>query len=402
MKVIFLNRFYHPDLSATSQLLTDLAAHVAARHEVHVVTSAMLHDNPKTALPAEETHDRVSIHRVRTTRFGRGALAGRAFDYATFYVSAGRALERLAGPGDVVVAMTDPPLASMVAARAARKRGARLVNWLQDLFPEVAQRLRVTGASMGAMAARWRDASLARAAANVVLGERMRDMVAALGVPADRIHVIPNWADGALVKPIEARANRLRTEWGYQGRFVVGYSGNLGRVHEFATLLAAADRIRDEDTIHFLFVGDGRQRAWVEDACEQRDLANVRFQPLQPRAVLAESLSAPDVHVVTLQPELEGLVVPSKFYGAAAAGRPVLFIGDIDGEIAREIVRGQCGLAFAPGDSEGLAAAILRLRDAEEARLAMGRAARAHFESHHDRPLALARWDRLLAGVAGE
>jgi glycosyltransferase involved in cell wall biosynthesis len=103
--------------------------------------------------------------------------------------------------------------------------------------------------------------------------------------------------------------------------------------------------------------------------------------------------------VVTLQPALEGLVVPSKFYGVAAAGRPAIFIGDTDGEIAREIARAGCGFAFAPGDADGVARAIRRLRDEPDLRHAMGRAARAHFEAHHDRPHAMQRWEEVFAGL---
>lgn len=402
MKVVFLNRFFHPDLSATSQLLTDLAAHAAARHEVHVVTSRLLHDDPRAALAAKATHEGVAVHRVWTTRFGRAALPGRAVDYATFHLAARGTLARLAGRGDVIVAMTDPPLASVVAAQVARRNGAILVNWLQDVFPEVAQRLGVLRGPLGAALKRSRDASLGSAAMNVVVGERMGEAVRLLGVPEARIRAIPNWADGRLVRPVEPAANRLRAEWELGGRFVVGYSGNMGRAHEFATLLDAAERLRSEPAIAFLFVGDGRQRDWIEREAARRGLAEVRFRPLQARAALAESLSAPDVHVVTLQPALEGLVVPSKFYGVAAAGRPTLFVGDLDGEVARELTRAGSGLAFAPGDAEGLARAIVRLRDASEARLAMGRAARAHFEAHHDRAHALARWDRLLGEVGRE
>jgi colanic acid biosynthesis glycosyl transferase WcaI len=402
VKVVFVNRFFHPDLSATSQLATDLALHVASRHEVHVVTSRLLHDDPRAALDAAATHDGVTVHRVRTSRFGRAALPGRAVDYATFYLAARAALARTAGRRDVIVAMTDPPLVSVVAASAARRSGARLVNWLQEVFPEVAQRLGVLRGPVGSAAKRSRDASLRDAAMNVVVGERMREVVSALGVPGERIRAIPNWADGRLVRPVERAANRLRADWDLGERFVVGYSGNMGRAHEFATLLDAAVRLRDDPSILFLFVGDGRQREWIEGEAGRRGLANIRFRPLQPRAALAESLSAPDVHVVTLQPALEGLVVPSKFYGVAAAGRPTLFVGDLDGEIARELARAGSGLAFAPGDAQGLAGAIAKLRDASEARLAMGRAARAHFEAHHDRAHAFAQWDRLLDDVGRE
>ena len=144
MRVIFLNRYFYPDHSATSQMLSDLAFFLAgAGHEVCVVTSCQRYDDAAAGLPLRERIDGVEVHRVRTTRFGRDNLVGRAADYATFYLAAGWRLWRIARAGDVIVAKTDPPLISVVAWLIARWRGARLVNWVQDVFPEVAEALGV-------------------------------------------------------------------------------------------------------------------------------------------------------------------------------------------------------------------------------------------------------------------
>lgn len=404
MKLIFLNRFFFPDHSATSQILTDLAFDLARdQHEVHVITSRQRIDEPDASLPAEEAQSGVRIHRVWTSTFGRSNLAGRAIDYATFYLSAGARLMSLAGKGDVIIAKTDPPLISVVAAWVARRRGALLVNWLQDVFPEVADRLgvRVMQGPLGALAKRLRNYSLRTAKANVVLGERMAAHVDETLGGAAKSTIIENWSDGALVQPMVRESNPLRASWGLAERFVVGYSGNMGRAHEFDTILGACERLRGDEGIVFLFIGAGRQREWIEAEAAKRGLENVAFQPYQPREMLAMSLSAADVHLVTLQPFLEGLIVPSKYYGIAAAGRPTVFIGDVDGEIARLVRREECGAAVASGDAEGLAKALRRLRDdaAETAR--MGTRARQAFERSHDRPVAHGRWDQLLKNLAG-
>ena len=144
MRVIFLNRYFYPDHSATSQMLSDLALFLAgAGHEVCVVTSCQRYDDAAAVLPSRERIAGVEVLRVRTTRFGRDNLVGRAADYATFYLAAGWWLWRIARAGDVVVAKTDPPLISVVASFVARRRGARLINWVQDVFPEVAEALGV-------------------------------------------------------------------------------------------------------------------------------------------------------------------------------------------------------------------------------------------------------------------
>src|SRR5208283_778929 len=106
--------------------------------------------------------------------------------------------------------------------------------------------------------------------------------------------------------------------------------------------------------IMFLFVGGGAQKDFIADTAARRGLDNLLFKPYQPRERLAQSLGAADVHLVTLRPELEGLVVPSKFYGIAAAARPTIFIGNPEGEIGAEVRAANSGLCIRQGDVEGL------------------------------------------------
>src|SRR5262245_30011835 len=224
-------------------MLSDLAFGLAERgRAVCVITSRQRYDAPDDVLPANETVDGVLVHRVWTSRFGRTNLLGRAIDYATFYVSAAWRLWSLARSGDVIVAKTDPPMLSVIAAPVVWLRGGRLVNWLQDIFPETAEALGVGGGAArvayGLM--RWlRNRSLKAAHVNVVLGERMARHISALGVPSERVRIVPNWADGAVIAPVDHGANVLSEEWGLGEAFVVAYSGNLGRAHEIDTLLDA-------------------------------------------------------------------------------------------------------------------------------------------------------------------
>lgn len=400
MKIIFVNRFFFPDHSATSQLLTDLAFHLAELgHDVHVVTSRLRYEDPRASLPSSEVANGVKIHRIWTSRFGRDSLFGRALDYATFYTSAGWGLFRLARREDVVVAKTDPPLISVVAAFIARLRAARLVNWLQDVFPEAAVALGVKGLEgwLGKMVRRLRDASLAQAVMNVVLSEDMAGYVVEIGTPRDRVRVVPNWVDDEAIAPIPPERNRLRERWKLSGKFVVGYSGNMGRAHEFETILEAITRLRVETGIVFLLIGGGNQAAYLQKEAVRRSLSQIQFKPYQPREVLAESLGAADVHLVSLRPDVERFVVPSKFYGIAAAARPVVFIGDPDGEIGKTVRSGNCGAVVRPQESAELAKVLLRLRDDEGLRLEWGRNARRLVDERFSRKKALDLWCEILS-----
>jgi len=396
--IIFLNRFFYPDHSATSQMLSDLAFHLAGTgHKVAVITSRQRYDDPAAELPARETVNGVEVHRVRTPRFGRGNLAGRLLDYLGFYVGASAQLWALAERGDTVVAKTDPPLISIPAAWIARRRGARLVNWLQDLFPEVATVLGVRGLDgwAGRRLKALRNWSLRQASINVAIGRLMRDRLLAEGIPANKVTVIPNWADGAAIAPVAHDDNPLRHAWGLDGKFVVGYSGNLGRAHEFETILGAAERLRDDPRIRFLFIGSGAQAESVRAEAAARGLDNLLFQPYQPRAMLKFSLGAADAHLVVLRPELEGLIVPSKTYGCLAAGRPVLFVGDPEGEIGQEIEMENAGRACRTGDSSGLAGIIVQMA-ASQASSDFQRDARRLFEQSYDIGPVLKRFTAAL------
>jgi colanic acid biosynthesis glycosyl transferase WcaI len=405
MRVLFVNRFFYPDHSATSQMLTDLAGDLrGAGMDIAVITGRQLIDNPRARLAAHEVLDGIDVHRVWSTRFGRGTLVGRGIDYLSFYLGAGWRLARLCRRGDVVVANTDPPLISVVAGFVAKWRGALLVNWLHDLFPEVAQRLGVAfvGGVVGTLLGAMRDRSLRRARLNVVLGTRMAEQLAGLGISSDRIAIIHNWADGEAIRPQPLKGHGSRRAWGIDEQFLVAYSGNMGYSHDFDTILDAASRLRERNNIQFLFIGGGVRRAYVEQQALDRGLTNVQFKPYQPRETLGQSLTAASAHLVSLLPQLEGLIVPSKFYAVAAAGRPIVFIGAEDGELAHLIDHGQCGFRVAPGDGRALADGIASLAADSDAWGRQGLAARRLFEERFDRRLATDAWRRALQGVIDE
>lgn len=397
MRILLLNQFFHPDQDAVAQLATDLAEDLAAAgHEVTAL-SARGGFAGRAPLPPRETWHGVRIVRAAGTSFGKRSLLGRVVDYATFFAAAAvRAL--LLPRHDVIVATTAPPLVASIGALLRAIKGTRFVYWMQDVYPELAVEFGVL--RKGALAerlferlSRW---TLRRASAVIVLGEAMADRVRAKGAASEAIHVVPNWADGAGVRPVAPEANAFRREHGLEGKRVVLYSGNMGRGHDLATLLGAARRFAADPGVVFLFVGDGARRREVEAAA--REQPSIRLLPYQPRERLAESLSAGDVHLVSQDACTLGLIEPSKLYGVLAAGRPVLYVGPSGSEAAGTIVREGVGDVVANGDVAGAAAALQRLL-ANAAPL--GARARQVFEQAYDRRLRTARIAELVGTLAG-
>lgn len=401
-RVVFVNRFFHPDESATSRLLSDLAFRLAQRGlSVVIVTSRQLYENSAAQLPPYEVIRGVEVRRIASASFGRRSLAGRALDYATFHLGAALMLARVLHPGDLVVAKTDPPLISVVVSWVARWRGASLINWLQDLFPEVAAAL-APGAIpnwLQSALASARDRSLRAAAVNIVIGDRMATRVAQRGIDPQRIRIIPNWADCEALTPLDGRRSLTRARLGLLDRFVIGYSGNFGRAHEFDTLLAAARLLADDAQVAFLMTGGGAKLAPLQDAIERAGLPSFHFQGYQSAELLSDSMAAADVHLVSLLPAVEALIVPSKVYSILAAGRPMVFIGDPEGEISHLIRQHDCGIAVAIGNGRDLAEALRKLHTDPALCARLGANARHLALERYCAERAAADWIELLNSV---
>jgi colanic acid biosynthesis glycosyl transferase WcaI len=400
--IVFVNRFYFPDESATSQILTDLSVHLAKSGFCVTVVTSRYRLGSAGLLPARANVEGVEVTRVWSTNWGGGSLIGKFIQFASFYPFVLLELLRLILRRNVLIAKTDPPLVCAVAMIAAKLKGAHFVNWLQDLYPEVASELRtpILRGRVGTWLKRLRNYVVDHAVMNVTIGHSMAHRLRQDGIEPAKIMVIPNWADEDSLRPIASRDSEARREWGLGPEdFVFGYSGNLGRAHEAQTMMDAATLLAHRSDIKFLLIGGGHEYARLRSAVDERKLGNFIFKPHQPRERLADTLGAADAHWLSLRPELEGLIVPSKFYGILAAGRPVIAICSLDGEVARVVRDNRCGFVVEPGDSDALAEGIKTLADYQALRQSMGERARELSETCFSKGSALAGWTELVRDV---
>jgi colanic acid biosynthesis glycosyl transferase WcaI len=396
MRVVMLNRFFVPAQAPTGQLLSDLAEHLAGAGVEVTVVASKHRAGPGTV--CRRGSSRVRVIDVRSSTLGLPGILGRFAEYATF--SAGAAVRLLAEVrrGDTLLVKTDPPLSCVLGWLVARAKRAELVNWCQDLFPEVAAALglRIAAGPIGRAMRGLRSAAMRSARLNVAICEQMAERLRQQGIAPDRVTVIPNWADGRLIRPVRHRDNRLRREWQLEGKFVIGHAGNFGRSHDPEPIIKLMQRLESRTEIAFVLIGGGTGYEQLRRAAGERHLRNVRFKPYQPRERLAEALSALDLHIVTLRPACEGLAFPSKLYSAMAAGRPILFIGDPKGDEARLLSTTGVGLGVDGDDADEVAAAVERLRSQAERR---GAVARRVFDARFRQDLALANWAFHLTGA---
>jgi glycosyltransferase involved in cell wall biosynthesis len=393
LRILILHQFFYPDHSAVSQLMTDLAESLVERGLEVTAVAGRGRYNGGERLSRREEYRGIKIERAWATSFGKRTITGRLIDYLSFYVGATWKLLRVERH-DILLALTQPPLIGLIGLLVGRLRGMRVVALVQDIYPDVA--IAVGTLKQRSLGARFFDWLNRRALCGmdriIVLGECMRDRIRnkvgdKRSVPIDIIH---NWADGQLIRPLARdEANPFRLRHNLQDKFVVLFSGNFGLVNEFQTVLEAARLLRERTDIIFLFVGEGVKGAEIRKFAEQHQLENIRMLPYQPRAELCFSLTAGDAHLTTLADGLAGLSVPSKTYAILAAGRPVLFVGDLRSAIAELVAENDCGAVVASGESVQLAQVIIDWAEDPKKLNDLGARARSLFESRFERQHAI-------------
>ncbi len=386
-----INQWLPPD-SAPTAVLAGEVIDLLLSHSQNV----MLISRARSAQAA--LADREGLRHFVTDCVEAGPLGvvGKLRAWPGFAWACYRILRRELRSGDCLIVCSDPPLFYPIAVFAARQRGVRLIHWSQDVYPDIVEQHSRWPGLMRVLLSplRWiRRRALRHIDRTVVLSEGMQARMHAAGA---NTQIIANWARDDRIAARAPRDSALRRAHFSDQDFVIAYSGNLGRVHEFETLIVAAERLRGESGIRFLIVGNGPRLASLKQAVAEAQLSSFVFLPLQPEAQLADSLAAGDAHFVSLQPQFEGLVLPSKLYGICTIGRAVVFCGDANGEVARFVRQQGFGVAAPVDDGVSLAEAIRQLAADRSRCDQMGATARVVLDQSHSRKRALEQWQALL------
>jgi len=394
-RLLLVSQVYVPDPTAVGQHFADVAEEMARRGwDVRVLTSARAYDDPRIRFPNREVRDGVRIRRLPLSSFGKRSIAVRLLAQGLFMLQA--VARGLLTPGlTAVIVSTSPPFAGFGGAMINIVRRVPFLWWVMDLNPDqmvAAGKLRPT--SVFVRVFDWMNhVTLRRAARVVALDPYMAGRLNRKVDVSAKMSVMPPWPHTEPPADDEAGARRLadagqafRRQHGWERRFIVMYSGNHAIQHPLDTLLDAAARLENEAGILFVFIGGGAGKAGVERRIAG-GATNVVSMPYQPLETLEESLGAADMHVVSMGPEVVGIVHPCKIYGAMAVGRPILFFGPRDSHAGAIVQPKGIGWRVEHGDVEGTVAAIREAASmAREARLAMGhnaaRAVKAEFSRH--------------------
>ncbi len=392
-RLLLMTDHYAPGRSSGARLMTELADGLRGCGIRVDVATTKAADRDHAASP-----DRV--HEIPLV-FGRTKRTWlRMLSELLFSLVAALGMVRSTRGCDHVLILASPPFLPLMAGPVAKLLRVPYSVILMDVYPDMAAHLGMLGRKgpVFRLWHAWLVAVLEQAAGVVVIGDCMKRHVDGKSSRIDST-VIPNWVRGEDVMPLDSRENPFLEEHPeLVGRFVVQYAGNMGLAQDFGPLIEAAELSRDDDGIVFLMIGDGIRKPLLMREVEERKLGNVVFMPFLDPARQAEFLGAASVALVVLEPGVEGLAVPSKFYPIVAAGRPVIAMLDPDSEVGRSIRDDDLGVVLEQRSGRALYEAVLEIRkrgagDKERIR----RVFLDRFDAGH----AVRRYADYLAGVEG-
>ncbi|MBL8746283.1 MAG: glycosyltransferase family 4 protein [Phycisphaerae bacterium] len=409
---LILSQVYPPDPASVGQHMHDAAAELARRGwRVKVVTSDRGYDDPTIRYERFEVRDGVEVYRRPWSSFGKKSLAVRALAMGIFMLHclwAGLTTRRLAA----ILVSTSPPMCGFAAAVAQMVRRVPLKYWVMDLNPD--QMIELGKMRADSFAAKMLNALqrfvLARSDHVIPLDRFMADRLLKKLNPAQqarlkgRMTIMPPWPHEDTLDVVPHEKNPFREKHGLNGHFVLMYSGNHGYSTPVTTLVQAAlkmDKNPEDKDILFMFIGGGVGKKDVDQAIEQHKPANLRSLPYQPFKDLRYSLSAADVHLVTVGNDVVGVVHPCKIYGAMAVSRPILLVAP-DPCHASDIIRdNNAGWHISHGDVDGAVATIRSIaRMGRDELAAMGGRAKAYIDRDMSKEALCAKFcDLMEAGL---
>ena len=408
MRLLIHGMNYAPELLGIGRYTGELGAYLASRgHQVTVLTAApyypqwRVREDYRPQRWRREWRDGVEVLRAPQYVPGRVSGLGRLLQECSFGASclywwSTCLLQR---PWDAMVAVCPPMTSGLVPGLLARRLGIPLVIHVQDLQLDAARELGILRQPLLLEVLTWLELRLLRQARKVTtISRSMAARLAAKGVAASRLQVLPNWADLDKVRP-GPRLNALRRELGLTSETVVLYAGNLGEKQGLEVILEAAALTRSKPSIRYLIAGEGAARERIKLRAQDLGLDNVTFLPLQLNSRLPLLLAAADLHLVVQRREAADLVMPSKLTNIMAAGRPFIATAARATELGRVTTESRAGLLVPPEDGRALAQAVLALAQDPGARKEMGIRARRYAEAFWDRERILGQWEELLKGL---
>lgn len=394
-----VSELYYPEETSTGYYLTRIAEGMTRDFEVKVLCGQPTYSARGTIAPKSEIHKDVEIFRASGTRLDKNVIPFRLVNMLTLGLSVFVNALRRFRKGDRVLVVTTPPSMPFVVAFAALAKGAGYTLLIHDNYPEILVAARKTrpGSLLAralAFANRWVYKSAAKI---IVVGRDMQELLerktAGLDIP---IASIPNWAELESVSPDSREENTLLRDLNLSDKLVFLYAGNMGHPNDLESIVECAAEFRDDPGIHFVFLGTGVKRKWLESYVASNRLDNVTVLDPRPRSEQNVFLNACDVALVSLVSNMVGVSMPSRTYNILAVGKPILAMTESGSELARVVEEEKVGWIVPPGEPKLLYEMIEKIRRQRGELAAMGEAARRAALEKYSLETALEKYRREL------
>ena len=408
MRVLIVTQYYWPEDFAAGVYIPELAERLSAfGHEVTVITGPPSYPTGRITAGYNrpfKTEERrgVRIVRIWFPPSARSAgAARRGLTALSFAIGALPASLAVGHRPDVVLGFSPPVFMAAAAAVLARRWNVPWLLNVKDLFTEsiLSSGLLARGSATASALSRIERAVYRDAARIVVNARGFAETLKEMDVPADRLTMIPDWADGDFIRPMP-RENAVRAEWGIEDRFVILYSGSLGYSSNLETAIDAMARLQDARDAKLVIVGEGVKKSALEARAATLGLDNVIFKPLQPRVRVPEVLAAADLSLVTLSETGGRVSTQGKLYSLLAAGRPVLAIAPAGNDARRIVDEAGCGWGLDTGDVAGVEQLVRSAMSARDELHRKGTAARDSFERLYSLDICARRFESELLNLS--
>lgn len=358
-RVWVVTELFAPDDAATAHLLTQIAEHLATQQSVSVVCAQPTYTNRGQKAKSRETTNGVDIYRCWSTTFSKDSLPLRLVNIVTIMISFFCCMLLRFRRNDTVLVVTNPPTLPFATQLAAWLRGCKTCLLVHDIYPNV---LVPTGftkeKSIPYRIIDFFNRQLFRRVDHIItLGRDMKNLVEQKDESLSaKTSIVPNWADESL-KPVCAEANKIRDELQFGGKFVIQYSGNIGRTHGLSVIARAAEILERKgvDDIHWMVCGWGGGKSKFQDLCESLELKTISIHEPYPRERLAELIGVADVSIISFIVGMAGISVPSRMYNVLACGCPIIGVTEEHSELALTISDDNLGWVVEPGNETALA-----------------------------------------------
>jgi len=408
VKILFLTENFPPETNAAATRVYERALYwMKAGHQVTILTCApnfpqgKLYDGWENKWRQVQRMDGLRVVRVKTYISANEGFAKRTADFVSFMVTAfGAGL--VEDRPDVVISTSPQFFAAIGGWALAACRGRPFVFELGDLWPRSITAVGAMKPSPVIRALEKLELFLyRRSAALIALTQAFKADLVRRAIPAEKIAVVINGVDLPRYAP-RPRDEELAAAWGLSGKFVLGYVGTHGMAHGLINVLDAAERLRDDDRIRFLFVGAGAERQMLMEEAARRNLGNIVFQGMQPKEMMPRIWSLCDVALVHLKNDPAfAEVIPSKIFEAMGMGLPLLLVAP-EGEASRIVIDDAAGLWVPAAQPQALADAARALVGDGDRRNALAAASLAAAPRHSRAYQATRYMDVLDLVVAGQ